>query len=73
MEFDAYARTYAGHGRWRSTGASFAGTLAGRDKPVGLLAATGRAIEAGTLDTLGEVVAIAIERAQFLGDLKRRK
>jgi two-component system sensor histidine kinase KdpD len=35
-------------------------------KPVGLLAAAGREIEAGTLDALGGIAAIAIERAQFL-------
>ena len=39
-------------------------------KAVGLLAAAGRAVEAGTLDALGGVVAIAIERAQFLEELK---
>jgi len=35
-----------------------------------LLAAAGRPIEAGTLDTLAGVVAIAIERAQFLEERK---
>ena len=39
-------------------------------KPVGLLAAMGRPIEPGTLDTLAGVVAIAIERAQFLQERK---
>ena len=39
-------------------------------KPIGLLAASGRPIEAGTLDTLAGVVAIAIERAQFLEERK---
>ena len=39
-------------------------------KPIGMLAASGRPIEAGTLDTLGGVVAIAIERAQFLEERK---
>ena len=39
-------------------------------KPIGILAASGRPIEAGTLDTLGGVVAIAIERAQFLEERK---
>jgi two-component system sensor histidine kinase KdpD len=37
---------------------------------VGLLAATGRAIETGTLDAVAGVAAIAIERAQFLEDRK---
>ena len=39
-------------------------------KPIGLLAAAGRPIEAGTLDTLAGVVAIAIERADFLEERK---
>jgi two-component system sensor histidine kinase KdpD len=71
LEFDAYARTYAGH---RIV------NLEGRDirlvplrvgtKPIGVLAAAGRPVEAGTLDTLAGVVAIAIERAQFLEERK---
>ena len=39
-------------------------------KPIGLLAASGRPIEAGTLDALAGLVAIAIERAQFLEERK---
>lgn len=39
-------------------------------RPVGLLAAAGRAIEEGTLDALAGVGAIAVERAQFLEDLR---
>jgi two-component system sensor histidine kinase KdpD len=39
-------------------------------RPIGLLAAAGRPIEAGTLDTLGGVVAIAIERAHLLEERK---
>jgi two-component system sensor histidine kinase KdpD len=55
-------------------------TVAGRDvrvvplslgtKPIGLVATAGRSIEAGTLDALAGVVAIAIERAQFLDQQK---
>jgi two-component system sensor histidine kinase KdpD len=46
-------------------------------KPIGVLAAAGRPVEAGTLDTLAGVVAIAIERAHFLqerqaGELTRQ-
>ena len=71
LEFDAYARTYAGHR-----------TMAVEDRtvrlvplrvgtrPIGLLAASGRPIEAGTLDTLGGVVALAIERARFLEEIR---
>jgi two-component system, OmpR family, sensor histidine kinase KdpD len=71
LEFDAYDRTYAGH---RSM------TVDGRvirlvplrvgTKPIGVLAAAGRPVEPGTLDTLAGVVAIAIERAQFLEERK---
>jgi two-component system sensor histidine kinase KdpD len=71
LEFDAYARTYAGHQTMT------VGNLAIRlvplrvgTKPVGVLAAAGRPIEPGTLDTLAGVVAIAIERAQFLEERK---
>ena len=39
-------------------------------KPIGVLAAAGRPVEAGTLDTLAGVVAIAIERAHLLEERK---
>ena len=71
LEFDAYARTYAGHKTVTVDGRAIrlvplrAGT-----KPIGLLAAAGRPIEAGTLDALGGVVAIGIERARFLEERK---
>jgi two-component system, OmpR family, sensor histidine kinase KdpD len=42
------------------------GTLA-----LGILATSGRTIEPGTLDTLGSVVAIAIERIQFLEERRQ--
>jgi two-component system, OmpR family, sensor histidine kinase KdpD len=46
-------------------------------RAVGVLAAAGRPIESGTLDALGGIAAIAVERAQFLeerkaADLSRR-
>jgi two-component system sensor histidine kinase KdpD len=70
-EFDAYARTYAGHEQLEIEGRSVRLVpLRVGTKPVGLLAATGRPIEPGTLDTLAGVVAIAIERAQFLEERK---
>jgi two-component system sensor histidine kinase KdpD len=71
LEFDAYARTYAGH-RTITSGdrAIRLVPLRAGTKPVGLLATTGRPVEAGTLDTLAGVVAIAIERAQFLEERK---
>jgi two-component system sensor histidine kinase KdpD len=71
LEFDAYARTYAGHRSVSAAGGVVrlvplrAGT-----KPVGLLAAAGRPVEAGTLDALAGVVAIAVERMQFLEERK---
>ena len=71
LEFDAYARTYAGHRTMTIEGRTVRLVpLRVGTRPIGLLAAAGRPIEAGTLDTLGGVVAIAIERAQFLEERK---
>jgi two-component system sensor histidine kinase KdpD len=71
LEFDAYARTYAGHREMTADRRSVRLVpLRVGTKPTGILAASGRPIEAGTLDTLGGVVAIAIERAQFLEERK---
>jgi two-component system sensor histidine kinase KdpD len=71
LEFDAYARTYAGHREMTVDGRSIRLVpLRVGTKPIGILAASGRPIEAGTLDTLGGVVAIAIERAHFLEERK---
>ena len=71
LEFDARARTYAGHRTITSDGHNVRlvpvrfGT-----KAIGLLAAAGRPVEPGTLDALAGVVAIAVERAQFLEERK---
>jgi two-component system sensor histidine kinase KdpD len=71
LEFDAYARTYAGHRSIQANGRTVrlvplrVGTT-----PIGLLAAAGRPVEPGTLDTLAGVVAIAIERMRFLEERK---
>ena len=71
LEFDAYARTYAGHRTMTVDGREIRLVpLRVGTKPIGLLAAAGRPVEAGTLDTLAGVVAIAIERAQFLEERK---
>jgi two-component system sensor histidine kinase KdpD len=71
LEFDAYARTYAGHRTMTVDGREIRIVpLRVGTKPIGLLAATGRPVEVGTLDTLGGVVAIAIERAQLLEERK---
>jgi two-component system sensor histidine kinase KdpD len=71
LEFDAYARTYAGHRTIVSGGREIrlvplrAGTRA-----IGVLATAGRPVEARMLDTLAGVVALAIERSQFLDERK---
>jgi two-component system sensor histidine kinase KdpD len=71
LEFDAYAGTYAGHRTltMESLTVRLVPLRVGT-KPTGILAAGGRPIEPGTLDTLAGVVAIAIERAHFLEERK---
>jgi len=71
LEFDAYARTYAGH-RSVDAGGRIVRLVPLRvgTKPIGLLAASGRPIEPGTLDALAGVVAISIERMTFLEERK---
>jgi two-component system sensor histidine kinase KdpD len=71
-EFAAHAGTYAGHRT--VTVESLAVRLVPLrlgTKPTGLLAAGGRPVEPGTLDTLAGVVAIAIERAHFLEERRQ--
>jgi two-component system sensor histidine kinase KdpD len=69
LEFDARTRTYSGHREIRADNVALMlvpirlGT-----RPIGLLALGGRTIEAGTADAIAGVVAIAIERAHFLGE-----
>jgi two-component system, OmpR family, sensor histidine kinase KdpD len=79
LEFDAHQRAYGGHVRIgdAATGMTILPLRHGV-KAVGLLAAVAPSLDLGTLDALGGVVAIAIERAQFLGerdaaDLVRQK
>lgn len=71
LEFDAYARTYAGH-RSMTVGGHVVRLVPLRvgTRPIGVLAASGRPVEPGTLDTLAGVVAIAIERMRFLEERK---
>lgn len=71
LEFDARARTYAGHRTMSIDGLDvrLVPLRFGR-KAIGLLAAAGRPVEPGTLDALAGVVAIAVERAQFLEERK---
>ena len=72
LEFDAHAGTYAGH---RTVSVENVAVrlvpLRVGTKPAGILAAGGRLVEPGTLDTLAGVVAIAIERANFLDEQKQ--
>ena len=71
LEFDAYARTYAGHRTMTVDGRVVRLVpLRVGTRPIGVLVAAGRPVEAGTLDTLAGVVAIAIERAHFLSERK---
>ena len=71
LEFDAYARTYAGQRTMTVDGETVCLVpLRAVTKPIGLLAAAGRPVEVGTLDALAGVVAIAIERTQFLDERK---
>lgn len=79
LEFDATARTYAGH-RVVASGNHHVRLvpLRARTTPIGILAAAGRPVEAGTLDTLAGIAAIAIERASLLearkaGELARQR
>ncbi len=79
LEFDARQRAYGGHTRiGNSENGITIVPLRHGVKAVGLLAAVAPALDVGTLDALGGVVAIAIERAQFLverdaADLVRQK
>jgi len=71
LEFDAYARTYAGHRTITVDGRTVRLVpLRVGTKPIGVLAASGRPVEPGTLDALAGVVAIGLERAQLLEERK---
>jgi two-component system, OmpR family, sensor histidine kinase KdpD len=67
LEFDAHQRAYGGHVRIGDgeTAVTIVPLRHGV-KAMGLLAAGTSDLDVGTLDALGGVVAIAIERAQFL-------
>ena len=79
LDFDARDGTYAGHRTFTTASGEIVRLVPLRagTRPIGVLAAGGRPIEAGTLDTLAGVVAIAIERATLLearkaGELARQ-
>ena len=66
VEFDARQRAYGGHVRVGSNQDISIVPLRHGTKAIGLLAASSSTIDIGALDALAGVVAIAIERAQFL-------
>jgi two-component system sensor histidine kinase KdpD len=68
MEFDAERRAYGGRLVTSAVGGDDVSVVPLRmgGRPVGLMAIPARAVDAGTLDALGGVAAIAIERAHFL-------
>jgi two-component system sensor histidine kinase KdpD len=69
LEYDAYRRAYGGHLRVDANGEHVTVVpLRHGVKAVGLLAAASPSLDLGTLDALAGVVAIAIERAQFLAE-----
>jgi two-component system, OmpR family, sensor histidine kinase KdpD len=70
LEFDARSRAYGGHsvvtvevGMMLTLAPVRLGT-----RVIGLLTVAGRPLEAGTLDAIAGIVAIAVERAQFLDE-----
>ncbi|MGE0393605.1 MAG: ATP-binding protein [Vicinamibacterales bacterium] len=69
LEFDARQRAYGGHVRvGDEQGGTLIVPLRNGTNAVGLLAAVAPALDLGALDAVAGVVAIAIERAQFLSD-----
>jgi two-component system sensor histidine kinase KdpD len=68
VEFDARRRAYGGHLRVGPNDEVSIVPLRHGTKAIGLLAASSSTIDIGTLDALAGVVAIAIERAQFLAE-----
>ncbi|MEP6918203.1 MAG: ATP-binding protein, partial [Acidobacteriota bacterium] len=68
LEFDAYNRTYGGHLRVGEHNDVSLIPLRHGVKAIGLLAAASPTLDIGTLDALAGVVAIAIERVQFMAE-----
>jgi two-component system, OmpR family, sensor histidine kinase KdpD len=73
LEYDARHRAYGGHVEVPGAPGQAISLVPLRlgSRPVGLLATDRGALEVGTLDALGGVVAIAIERAHFLAERKK--
>jgi two-component system sensor histidine kinase KdpD len=68
LEFDARRRAYGGHIRLAGHPELLIVPLRHGTRAVGLLAASSAVIDIGTLDAVAGVVAIAIERIQFLAE-----
>ena len=68
LEFDAHQRAYGGHMRTGPKADVSIIPLRHGTKAIGLLAAASSTLDLGALDALAGVVAIAIERAHFLGE-----
>lgn len=70
LEFDARTRTYGGHVNVAARDGTEVRLVPLRvgTKAVGLLAVSGRPVEAGTLDALAGLTVIAVERAKMLDD-----
>jgi two-component system, OmpR family, sensor histidine kinase KdpD len=67
LEFDAHQRAYGGHLRVKGEGGELLVVpLRHGMRAVGLLVAIAPVVDVGTLDAVAGVVAIAIERTQFL-------
>lgn len=72
LEYDARQRAYGGHTALDAGRGEIALVpLRFGTRPVGLLAAAGANLDVGTLDAVGGVVAIAIERAHLLAERKK--
>lgn len=68
LEFDARQRAYGGHIRGGEQNEITMVPLRHGTRAVGLLAAVAPVVDIGTLDAVAGVVAIAVERAQFLAE-----
>ena len=68
LEFDAHQRAYGGHLVVGDPDHTLIIPLRQGTKTVGLLAASAPALDVGALDAVAGVVAIAIERTQFMGE-----
>lgn len=67
MEFDARTRAYGGHREIASeSGPLTLAPIRIGSRTIGLLATGGRALEPGTRDAVAGIVAIALERSEFL-------